>query len=268
MSGAKRPAPKAATFSLRVESRAPLSVVVSRQLREQIVSGMVTDGTELPSEKELSQKLGVGRSTVREALRILQAQGLLSGGDTVSTQRPRVSSEQSMATAADVMENVLRLGRVPLDDLVELRLVIEGAAVVQAAARAANAKEALAQAGESVLVMEAAYVDVETFRAADVAFHQAIAKAAGNAAYPLVMGVLREAISSHLGETLHKQKDTARSMATLAAEHAAILDAVTSGRSKRARALMESHIHDFYMARDRREQKTRRDRGPSVPEET
>ncbi len=261
MSEARKPA----SFSLRAESRAPLSVVVSRQLREQIVSGMVTDGTELPSEKELSQKLGVGRSTVREALRILQAQGLLSGGDTVSTQRPRVSSELSMATAADVMENVLRLGRVPLDDLVELRLVIEGASVVQAAARAVSAKEALALAAESVVVMKSTGVDVETFRAADVAFHQALARAAGNAAYPLVMGVLREAISSHLGETLQKQKDAARTMATLAEEHAEILAAVSSGRSKRARTLMEAHIHDFYISRGRREQKTRRDAHGRLP---
>jgi DNA-binding GntR family transcriptional regulator len=71
------------------------------------------------------------------------------------------------------------------------------------------------------------------------------------------MGVLRETISSHLGETLQKQKDTAQTMSVLAREHAAILEAVAAGRSKRARALMEAHIHDFYLARDRREQKPR-----------
>ena len=249
----KSDARKASKFSLHAaETRAPLSVVVSRQLREAIVSGKVSDGTELPSEKELTQQLGVGRSTVREALRILQAQGLLSGGDTVSTQRPRVSSEQSMVTAADVMENVLRLGRVPLVDLVELRVVIEGAAVMQAAERAEKGElpvDMLEAAGAAVIAMRGADGDVETFRAADVAFHQALARAAGNAAYSLVMGVLREAVSGHLGLALHQVPDPRASMETLAEEHAAILEAVTRGKVKRARTLMTSHIHDFYAER-------------------
>ena len=122
------PVKKASPFELRAEDRAPLSVLVSRQLRQAIVSGRVSVGTELPSEKELTAELGVGRSTIREALRILQAQGLLSGGDTVSTRRPRVSTHQTLSlAAAQAMENAVRLGQVPLGDLVELRVVIEGA---------------------------------------------------------------------------------------------------------------------------------------------
>ena len=133
------PAEKPKLFALRAEERAPLSVTVSRRLREAIMSGQIAVGTELPGENELARDLGVGRSTVREALRILQAQGLLSGGDTVSTQRPRVSAEQTMSMAAHTMESALRLGQVPLGDLVRLRLVIEGAAVQEAAARAESA---------------------------------------------------------------------------------------------------------------------------------
>lgn len=238
---------KTAKFAaVRVETRAPLSVVVSRQLREAIVSGKVADGTEMPSEKELTNQLGVGRSTVREALRILQAQGLLSGGDTVSTQRPRVSSEASMATAADVMENVIRLGRVPLADLVQLRMLIEGEAVTMAATRAADARDMLDAAAAAVIAMRGADGDVETFRAADVAFHQALARAAGNAAFPLVLAVLRESVSGHLGRTLHGVPDPRASMDALAQEHAEILATVRRGKAKRARELMTAHIHDFY----------------------
>ena len=243
-------APQVPLVLKRAESRAPLSVVVSRQLREAIVSGQVQDGTEMPSEKELTAQLGVGRSTVREALRILQAQGLLSGGDTVSTQRPRVSSEQSMVIAADVMENVLRLGRVPLADLVALRVVIEGEVVVLAAGRHEEATTELGLAREAVAVMQAPDVDIGAFRAADLAFHQALARAAGNVAFALVMAVLREAISAHLGETLLEVPDAKRSMRKLAAEHAEILAAVTRGKSKRAGALMDGHIRAFYAKRE------------------
>ncbi len=231
-------------FGLRPEERAPLSLLVSRQLRQAIVSGKVLIGTELPSEKELTKELGVGRSTVREALRILQAQGLVSGGDTVSTRRPRVSTEKVLSNAAAVaIENVVRLGQVPLEDLVELRVVIEGAAVELAASAAEGA---LDEASAAVRTMSARGIEIEEFRAADLLFHRSLAAAAGNAAFPLVMGVLRSAIGSHLGEALQREPSPKKAMAKLAKEHEAILKAVASGRGKRARELVTSHIRTFY----------------------
>ncbi|MCE9578661.1 MAG: FCD domain-containing protein [Deltaproteobacteria bacterium] len=237
-----------AAFDLRAEERAPLSVLVSRQLRHAIVSGKVSIGTELPSEKELTRELGVGRSTVREALRILQAQGLLSGGDTVSTRRPRVSTEEVLSlAAAQAMENVVRLAQVPLADLVELRVLLEGAAV-EAAART---KPALADARDAIAAMEAAGADVEAFRAADLRFHRALADAGGNAAFPLVMGALRAAISAHLGEALHRAPQPRRAITKLTREHTAILDAITAGHGTRARTLITRHIRGFYRERAR-----------------
>lgn len=251
-------------FTLRVEDRAPLSVLVSRQLRQAIMSGRVGVGMELPSEKELTQELGVGRSTVREALRILQAQGLVSGGDTVSTRRPRVSTEDSLSlAAAQAMENAVRLGQVPLDDLVALRVVLEGAAV-EAAARAKPKvrHDMLEGARAAVASMKVAGIDVETFRAADLAFHRGLALASGNATFPLVMGVLRAAISSHLGEALDREPVVATTMKQLAREHEAILAAIESGRGERARLLVTKHVQSFYERRGTREEKRIADEAP------
>lgn len=248
------PPPKASAhrFELTAEQRAPLSVLVSQQLRRAIVSGKISIGTEMPSEKELTRELGVGRSTVREALRILQAQGLLSGGDTVSTRRPRVSSEEKLNHAAALaMENVVRLAQVPLEDLVELRVLIEGASVQAAADRSRDAKTkvALVTAGEAVITMKETK-QIDAFRAADIRFHRALSDAAGNAAFPLVMGVLRTAISEHLGEALERDDEPKKTMAKLAREHEAILAAVTSGEGERARDLVTRHIRAFYKGRD------------------
>ena len=240
---------RASPFALRVEDRAPLSVLVSRQLRQAIVSGKVSAGTELPSEKELTEELGVGRSTIREALRILQAQGLLSGGDTVSTRLPRVSTQDTLhLAAAQAMENAVRLGQVPLDDLVELRVVIEGAVV--SCARVGD--EALETARTALATMKAAGKDIEAFRAADFLFHRSLAMASGNAAFPLVMGVLRTAIASHLGEALHHEPDALATMKRLTREHEAILKAIEAGRSEDARTLMTKHIRSFYRGRTER----------------
>lgn len=241
----------AAPFPFAKTTREPLSVAVSKNLRQAIVSGQISVGTEMPSEKELGQRLGVGRSTVREALRILQAQGLLSGGDTVSTQRPRVSAEKSMSTAADVMENVLRLGQVPLSDIVELRIALERAMVGLAAARAKKKPAVLDDAKDALAVMKVEGLDVERFRAADLAFHKGIARATGNAAFPLVMEVLREVVSAHLGERLHEVPSAKAAMTRLAREHAAILAAIERGDGDEASAAVESHIRGFY--RDKKE---------------
>ena len=231
-------------LSLSAEERAPLSIAVARKLREAIISGQVPLGGELPSEKDLGKQLKVGRSTIREALRILQAQGLVTGGDTVSTARPRVTAELTIVTAASTMENALRLGQVPLADLVELRVVIEGS-IAFAAAEARDAV-ALAEARATVETMRRPNLDVEAFRAADLAFHRCLAAAAGNQAFALVMGVLRDAIAGHLGEALHRVAKPRAAMAELAKEHAAILEAVEHGHGKKARLLITEHIREFY----------------------
>jgi DNA-binding FadR family transcriptional regulator len=250
------PPPKFAELGLRIEDRAPLSVIVSRKLREAIVSGRMSVGSAFPSEKELTTSLGVGRSTVREALRILQAQGLLSGGDSVSTQRPRISAARTLVSAAQAMENVIRLGQVPIADLVELRLVIEGAAIEQAAtvgsARAGAEAGALAPARAALATMQDPGIDIPTFRDADLRFHRGLVAATGNAAFPLVMGVLREAIAAHLGEALLQVKDPKRTMARLRREHQAIFSAVEAGRGALARGLVTRHIRSFYLAQARR----------------
>ncbi len=228
--------------AFRPVSRTPLSLLVSRQLREAIVSGELSVGTELPTEKELTEHFRVSRSTIREALRILQAQGLLSGGDTVSTTRPRVSSELTSATASDALENVIRLGQIPLGDLIELRQLLEGTAVATAHPDAG----CLVAAHEALVVMQEPGIDPESFHEADVAFHISLSGLAGNTAFPLVMTVLRDAIASHLLGALHAMDDAGPTVGRLAAEHAAIFDAVTDGDGERARDLVRAHIWEFY----------------------
>lgn len=231
-------------FQLSPTSRAPLSLLVSRQLRDAILSGRVAAGDELPSEHELAERFAVGRSTVREAVRILQAQGLLSGGDTVSTRRPRVGREEDLgAAAASAMENALRLGQIPLSDLVELRVLLEGASV-EGASRAPT--EALAEARAALDDMRQPGATTDDFLAADLRFHHGIALASGNAAMPLLMGVLRAAIAGHLGAALARLPDPRATAAQLTAEHEAIYEAVARADSDGARALVTRHIRDFY----------------------
>jgi DNA-binding FadR family transcriptional regulator len=224
----------------RAVRRAPLSLLVYSQIRDSILSGSLAVGTELPSEKDLAEHFDVSRSTIREAVRILQAKGLLSGGDTVSTARPRVSDALVSTSASEALENALRLGRIPLTDLVELRQVVEGAAVSGAST------ECLDDARAALEIMRAPGVGVAAFHDADVRFHICLAGAGGNTAFSLVMTALRDAIAGHLRDALAAVPDPGPVLARLAAEHAAILDAVDGGAPDRAAALVRAHIWNFY----------------------
>jgi len=150
------------------------------------------------------------------------------------------------SAAALAMENAMRLGGVPLRDLVEVRVVVEGAAVEAAAGASAVALE---DARDALAAMKTSVLDIDSFRAADLRFHRSLAAASGNAAFPLVMGVLRTAIASHLGEALLKERDVAATMRTLAREHEAIFNAVARGHGARARTLVTTHIRTFYEKR-------------------
>lgn len=218
-------------------SRAPLSLLVSDQIRESILAGSLPVGAELPSEKELADEFGVSRSTIREAVRVLQAKGLLSGGDTVSTARPRVSASPDVSGA---LSSALRLGRIPLADLVELRVLVEGAAVTTAR------PERLSGAHDALAVMRSPAVDAVTFHRADVHFHLALAGAGGNSAFSTVMTSLRDVIASYLLEALTALADPQPAFARLAAEHAGILAAIEAADPDTAAELVRAHICDFY----------------------
>lgn len=224
----------------RPVSRAPLSLQVSRQLREAIITGELSEGSQLPTEQDLTERFGVSRSTIREALRILQSQGLLSGGDTVSTARPRISPQLADASASDALENALRLGRVGLSDLVELRLLLEGTAAESAD------PDLLADARDAVKIMQQPGIDTAEFYEADVRFHISLTAAGGNRAFALVMSALHDAIAGYLRGTLEALDDPAPTVFRLAAEHAAILAALDAGDGPRARGLVHSHIWEFY----------------------
>ncbi|RFA25554.1 hypothetical protein CAI21_18665 [Alkalilimnicola ehrlichii] len=224
--------------------REPLSVIVAGRIRDAIVSGQLPDGSPLPGEKELGARFEVGRSTVREALRILQAQGLVTGGDRVSTRTPTVNGRGAVSSAAFALENVLRLGQVPLQDLVSLRLLIEQSALALAAARLDD--EGRGRAEDAIAEMDAAADDIECFIDADVAFHATLIDAAGNAAYVLVNNVLRGTMAEHLRVALQRAQDLPAVTAKLNREHRAILAAACAGDGSLAAQRVGAHIRDFY----------------------
>ncbi|MBB5784219.1 FadR/GntR family transcriptional regulator [Nonomuraea jabiensis] len=152
----------------------PLVEQATQHLREQITQGEWPVGTRLPGENALAKTLGVGRSTVREALRALAGAGLVqarqgSGVFVIATEIATVISEDWPA----------RLRRAAITDVYEVRMMVETQAARMAAQRrteedVAALEEALAARERAAAQDDAAFVD------ADIALHAAVVAAAGN----------------------------------------------------------------------------------------
>lgn len=213
---------------------------VVRQVELLILEGVLRDGDRLPGERELSERFGVSRPILRDALKELENRGLLKsrhgGGTYVADIIGQVFSEPVAAL-------VTRHERATTDYL-EYRRALEGLTAELAAARATEADKALL--GRIVEDMKAAHAagDFEAEMAADIELHNAIGEAAHNivllhtvrACYRL----LSEGIFAHRRLIYGVQG----AQATLLAQHAAIVAAICDSDPARARKAAEDHI-DF-----------------------
>lgn len=218
--------------------RNPLYLQVAERIREAILSGGMPPGDSLPPERELAEQFGVSRASVREALRALQAQGLVVG------KGKGLVARAASGLLSEALTHVVRLRLASLEDLVDLRCVLESAALERAARRADRTHLDAARA--ALEEMRRPGVTAESFHEADVRFHVELVAASGNRAMHLVMLALRDAMARHLLDALGTEGTDV--LTRLADEHATMLDAVERGDAVGAAALLREHIEGFYRA--------------------
>ncbi|MEO6598591.1 MAG: FCD domain-containing protein [Polyangiaceae bacterium] len=214
---------------------------VAEQIRTAVLDRSLSADARLPPERTLALQFGVSRTTVREALRHLQAQGLLSPKGRTS---PMLAADPDAALArfSEALGHVVQLRAVSLRDLLELRLIIETAALVRAAQ--APLGEHVAEARAALAVMASPRVAQPAFYEADVAFHAALVAASGNEALRLVMLAVKDSIRQHLGEAM-RERSFAKVRPQVLDEHRRLLSAVEKGNVKAVSALLRSHL-EFY----------------------
>lgn len=217
--------------------------LVLERIETDLLDGRLRPGDRLPPERELAASLGVGRSSVREALRVLEVMGLIRTG----TGSGPSSGAIIIATPHGGMSALLRLQVAaqgfPLDDVVRTRLVLESAVVETLAADSARDT---AGARAVVDAMDAADLTPAEFLALDAQLHLALAEASGNVVIAAMMAGLRTAIESYVqaGATRISEWDAAATR--LRSEHRSILDAVERGDAGGARLLIHDHITGYY----------------------
>ena len=218
---------------------------VLARVESDLLDGVLGPGDRLPSERDLAADLGVGRSSVREALRVLEVMGLIR---TATGSGPQAGAIV-IAAPSGGMSTLLRLQVAaqgfPLADVVQTRLVLEDAV---AARLAADPRRDLAGVRGILTAMDADDLTAPEFLALDAELHYALAEASGNAVIAAMMAGLRTAIESYVLEGSARIEDWAAMASRLRAEHHGIVDAIEAGGADAARTLVHDHITGYYTA--------------------
>lgn len=176
--------------------RAPhVADLVVAELRRRILDGELADGDELPRQEDLLQEFGVSKPSMREALRILESEGLLSvrrgkvGGAIV--HRP---DEKNVAYTLGM---VLRSIGAPVDDLSMALNLLEPQCVALCASRPDRAETVVPRLRELVDEATDCIDDVPRFTVVSRQFHEEIVKLCGSPTLTLVVGALESVWSAH-----------------------------------------------------------------------
>lgn len=226
---------------------------VAEQIEERILSGALPPGSRLPGERDLVQQFGVGRSTVREALRVLQSTGLIRSrpGDPLGAEVLGVSPDN----LSQALGRLTRSRLSTLGELVQFRMVLD-AESNRLAARLHSADD-LARMREQIVRMESGRSQgPHVFSEADARFHRAVAEASGNALLALCARAVHGAVVDVIEEKIVAVSDTEAWMERSIAHHHDVLAAIESGDGPRAARLGREALFDYYA--DHVEPKTRR----------
>lgn len=215
--------------------------LVLQWIEGQLSSGRLTLGGRLPAERSLAEQLQVSRTSVREAIRVLEAMGVLRAGVGSGPDAGTVVIADPTAALASALRLHVATSHLPVKDIVETRVLLES----WAASRARPESPALAEAARLLEQMDNC-AETEAFLALDVRFHLALADAAGNAVVSAMMGSLREAIQDYAGRLTGNLPDWEATAARLRAEHRDILAAITGHDGGQAAQLVADHIEGFY----------------------
>ena len=221
-------------------SRRSTHELVIDAIEDQIMSGALAVGDLLPPERELASRLQVSRTGVREAIRVLEAHGVLRsevgsgrGAGTFVAALPRAALERFLRLH-------VALANFPVHDVVETRVLLERASAALAAERADA--EALAELEELLARMDRPGASREDFNDADTEFHVAIARAGGNALFAEMTGAIRASLRAPILEAFTKVEDWDVMAGMLRAQHREILDALRAGEPEEAARLTAEHI--------------------------
>jgi GntR family transcriptional repressor for pyruvate dehydrogenase complex len=242
------------TFT-RVRQPLRMSEAIARQIEEQIHRGQLRPDEMLPSENDLMEQFGVGRNTLREALRILEASGLLKikqgarGGSIIT--------HMSDEFVSDFLVKAFRLGGLSGRAFHDFRIAIEPSIAEMVAGREEVGSVILSRMEDTITEAKDLLASNEPTVCANMDFHVALAEATQNMMFTVILRTLRAGLTTVA--PLTKERFRGETIEY----HERILRAVKNREPARARDLMYAHLveigevvkaDDFTNGEDNREE--------------
>ncbi len=209
--------------------------VLADMLREKILSNKLREGDQLPSERELVERSGISRASVREALSLLEAEKLIStrqgrnGGATVRRPVPAIMTRP--------IQMLIRGRQLPFSAVVEIREALEPSAARLAALH--RTEEQLRAIETACDELEANLSDVDAYLKANMRWHMSVVEASQN---DLLIGFMTALVDVIHEATKIDELAKPENRTAVARAHRRVTDAIRSGDGDAARRRMERHV--------------------------
>ncbi|WEO77628.1 GntR family transcriptional regulator [Cryobacterium sp. SO2] len=238
---------------MTVDDRRAWETVLAH-IENDLLWGRLKPGDRLPGERALAADLGVGRSSVREAIRVLEVLGLVrtnvgsgptAGAIIVALPGGGMSALMRLQVAAQGF---------PVADIVKTRLILETAVAAELAEAVLSAAllhpdrldPDLTRCVQLLDAMDADGLTEDEFLALDAAFHLSLAEACGNQVVIATMAGLRTAIEGYVRAGVTRLTSWSATSVRLRAEHRGILAAIEAADPAEAHSLVHAHISGYY----------------------
>lgn len=253
--------------------------IVLAGIERAFLDGSLTLGDRLPGERSLAERFDVSRSSVREAIRILDAVGLIRSGVGSGPGAGSVIVSEPAVGLSRALKLHVSARHIAPADILTTRVVLESDAVASAAEAvvAANAQLRdhgtvpdetssgetgpgdtgstvptagagdvhLRRAGELLSRMREPGIAKESFHDLDARFHRELCAAAGNPVTDIILASLSSSILDYVSAAAAATKDWPWVQAELTKQHAGLLESILAGDAVRARRECAAHIHWF-----------------------
>ncbi len=210
--------------------------MVAEQIIKNIEAGQLPPGSRLPAQRDLARRLGVGRSSIREAINALVVLGYLEviqgKGTYIRQCLPQTDPSMEKLNAALAAGSIF--------DLMEARLLLESESASLAAQRAG--KSHIRKLRETIARLKTNTREYTVFLQADTAFHKAVAEATGNVVICEMTKLILEKLVAH-HSSLKTRRLSATYRATSIDTAAKVVECIQHQDEKNASLWMEKHLN-------------------------
>ncbi len=218
--------------------------LVLERIERDLSNGTLALGDRLPGERTLAEGLSVSRSSVREAIRVLEAMGVVRTAVGSGPESGAIVIADPAVSIGSALRLHIATKFLPVHDVVSTRILLESWALRETAAH--RPIPDLTKVEQMLDTMDDPDLTPEEFHRLDANFHVGLCALAGNVVVEAMMTSLRDAIHGYVMAGVPLLADWSAVAANLRCEHREIVAAMRRGHGIRAAELVRAHIDGYF----------------------